>query len=149
MEIDPNRCYSKDEKVKIAIAQCHTAKEEEAERQGMKPPSVRNITGEMGVPETTMRRHVKTPDVKTIIQQYAAQQDLSPEEEDTLAERAVFMDDWNIAPTKEEFYDLVQIVFKAKGEGSRVPDINWLQRFLQRNEKAKHFFVSRLPRAQN
>ncbi|KAA8908449.1 hypothetical protein FN846DRAFT_659188 [Sphaerosporella brunnea] len=109
IELEQNRNYSKSERLRLAIAQYFTEKD-----GGIQKPNKKRIALTFEVAESTLRRHLKNPTARTLAEHNIKQQYLTPEEEDELADRAIFMDCWNIAPTQEQFYDLVEVVLKAK-----------------------------------
>lgn len=140
IEVDPDRNYTKSERIQLGLAQWHLEKE-----AGL-TPNVGQIALTMNVVPNTLRNHVRNPRIGTRGEHHQKMQTLPKALEDALADRAVYMDDWNIAPTKDDFYDLVVFMTSRADLSMERPGVNWLLRFVQRNPKVKYVFTSQLDR---
>ena len=67
---------------------------------------VLQIAKDYGVPESTLRRHIKNPSQSTAKQAAEKTQVLTLAEEKVLVEQLIFLDDCNIPADRETFYSL-------------------------------------------
>jgi hypothetical protein len=71
---------------------------------------------------------------------------LSPQEEQAIAERAKFMDDWNCAPDKEVLAGLAYLLLQKRGIEKPHIGHDWIYRFLERNPDCDYIFNQPLER---
>lgn len=148
-KIDPNRSYTRDERLWIALADYHNqlkAYNMNSFDKKAKKPKVTQIASLYQIPESTLRGHIHHPERKTNTEIHHNQQLLSPSEEDELAQRLLFMDDFNIPATKSDCEKLALHILKQhKPDATRIGD-HWLYRFLQRHNECQFIFTKTMKR---
>lgn len=97
--INHNIEYSKQECFVLALSHYHG---EFADPKIIKP-NVLQITKIYGIVEPTLRRHIKTSGLKTQKEAFSNMQVLTTEEENVLAERLLFLHDFNVLASKATF----------------------------------------------
>lgn len=90
------------------------------------------------VPETMLRRHIRTPNQQTVAEVQISCQvlTLTSAEEQVLVERLLFLDDFNIPASKAVLYEMAESLLHKRDPGYRLGK-NWIYRFLNRHEECR------------
>lgn len=139
--LDHDQVYTQSERLELAISHYHS----ELYQYQVNPspnnkPVVLQIAKAYGVPESTLRRHIKNPSQQTIEEAAQKAQVLTPAEEKVLVERLIFLDDCNIPADRDTFYSLAHSLLHR-----RVPNRelgrDWILRFLEWHPEVKYIYV--------
>lgn len=103
-DIDHSCTYSQSQRLELALSHYYTLLYEYQVDSGFRSkPVVLQIAKAYGVPESTLRRHIKNPSQQTAEQAVQKTQVLTPAEEQVLVERLIFLDDCNIPADRDIF----------------------------------------------
>lgn len=108
-EIDHSRIYTSRERLTLALSQYYSELQLHAQNQTVaKKPIVLQISKLYSVSESSLRRHICTPNQRTVAEVQASCQILSSAEEGVLVERLLFLDDFNVPASKAMLYEMVE-----------------------------------------
>ena len=143
LNFDPDRDYTTDERLRIALTDYHLQKKEYDNGQRRVHPNVAALARLYAVKEPTLRDHIKNPSRKTLSELHSDQQLLSKEEEGELLKRAQFMDDFNIPPDRETLEELALILLRQRHPTCEKIGQRWINRFLQRHREDCKFVTAK------
>jgi hypothetical protein len=123
--------------LRLAIAQYHDEKEANLK------PNILSIAGKFEISKSTLYRHIRNQELNDHDSKVDDQLLRTSHEEKGLADRAEFMDHWNISSAKEDFYELAKIVLEQKGS-DKYPGRDWIYGLMERNPRVRYCFASRL-----
>lgn len=140
-DIDHDQADTQSEQLEIDISHYHS----ELYQYQVNPspnnkPVVLQIAKAYGVPESTLRRHIKNPSQQTIEQAAQKAQILTPAEEKFLVERLIFLDDCNIPADRDIFYSLAHSLLRRR-EPNRELGCDWILGFLEQHPEIKYINV--------
>lgn len=139
-EVSHDRDYSKKECLIFAISHYHAELQQNLQEEKSKKPVILRIAAMYGVPESTLRRHIKNPGQKTLDQIHATQQALTVQEEAVLVERLLFLDDFNVAADRVVLYTLAHKLLHER-EAQRTLGHDWIYRFLAKHNEIRYVIV--------
>lgn len=134
--IDHNIEYSKQKCVALALGHYHA----ELADPAIQKPNVLQIAKTYGIVESTFRRHIKTPILKTPQEACAGMQVLSMVEEVISAKWLLCLDDFNVPASKITFYELAHQLFHSQ-QPKRILGRDYIYHFLERNEECRSVFT--------
>lgn len=135
-----DREYSKHECLVLAISHYHAELQQHFKDQTHKKPVVLRLAHTYGVPETTLRRHIKNPEQRTVDQAHAKQQALTVEEEKILVEKLLSLDDSDAPANKAVLYNMAHAILHEREPG-RVLGRDWVYRFVARHNEIRYAIV--------
>lgn len=134
--VDHNHQYSKHECLVFARSH-YFAELNQHNPENTQKPNVLKIAKLYGVPEATLRRHLKNPSQRTAAEYHADTQILTVQEESVLVERLLFLDDFNIPASKVIFYQLAHGLLHRRIPGRQLGR-DWIYRFLERHTECRY-----------
>lgn len=137
-EVDHSRAYSNRERLTLALSQYYTELRVYVQNPNdAKKPIVNQIAKLFAVPETTLRRHIHTPNQQTVAKVQISCQVLTLAEKQVLVERLLFLDDFNIPAIKKVLYEMAESLLHKRDPDHRLGQ-NWIYRFLNRHEECRY-----------
>lgn len=136
-----DREYSKHECLLLALDHYHAELQQHLKDQTHKKPVILRLANTYGVPETTLRRHIKNPGQRNIYQAHVEQQALTVEEEKILVEKILSLDDSGAPADKAVLYSMAHDILRQR-EPERVLGRDWIYRFVARHSEIRYVIVN-------
>lgn len=140
-EVQYDREYSKNERLELAKAHYHADYQRHLVDPAFKKPIVSRIAKLYDIVDTMLGRHVRIGRPQMSLKElHIQQQALTVGEETALAERLLFLDDFNVPADKRVFYELAHNLLHRR-DPDRILGRDWIYRFLERHLNCRYVMV--------
>lgn len=149
----PDREHLPEERMEYALAEFYMNKAAYNAGETKLKPKVARIARIYHIPRKTLNNHLKNPNITTKKVHNESMQVLTPLEETALANRLLFMDQFNVPADRKTLFELAHNLLHER-EPERILGKRWIYAFLRRNPachfvKTKNIERSRYNAAQN